>query len=175
MITRGKNLKNEEIAYIAGLFDGEGNVNIFMVFTPTMQDQKKNPKYELSIAIYNTHKPVIDWLYEIFGGYVQTKNATKNSSYKKHWKENYSWKLGATQAKDFLEMVLPYLQIKKEQAAIAINFQTLHSDKTNKFWRNPPERVAEYHAYYLQLRRLIDSPRWQLNKSVAAERFTRRD
>lgn len=106
MITRGK---ESEVAYIAGLFDGEGNINIYKV----ERTSSKGPVYDLTIAIYSTNREVIDWLYGLFGGYVQTKNHLKNSGYKSHWKECYSWRLSSNQAQDFLRLVYPYLRIKK--------------------------------------------------------------
>lgn len=164
MITRGK---ESEVAYIAGLFDGEGNINIYKV----ERTSSKGPVYDLTIAIYSTNREVIDWLYGLFGGYVQTKNHLKNSGYKSHWKECYSWRLSSNQAQDFLRLVYPYLRIKKSQADIAIEFQEVKRTKNGQFVSLTTQQLACYDSYYMKLRQLIDSPRWQRNSSVAAKRF----
>ena len=47
------------LAYLAGLFDGEGSINIFK------QSNKKyriTPCYFLEISIANTHKGVLQWV-----------------------------------------------------------------------------------------------------------------
>lgn len=157
MTTRGKNLNSTDIAYLAGLFDGEGNINIYQL--KAGKSGRVTNSYELSVAIYNTHRPVIDWLYENFGGYVQTKSYGKTNSFKSHWKDNYTWKIGANKALEFLEMVRPFLRIKDQQADVAIKFQFAKSHRKRVrdgfATKITPELYKLYDDSYMELRRLI--------------------
>jgi hypothetical protein len=171
MAIRGKeSLTSEEISYIAGFFDGEGNVNIYKTDTKnnTEVQQRLCPKYELSVSMYNTDMGIIEWLYEVFGGYFQIKNKGGKPPYRK---ESYVVRLGCNKASAFLEMLYPYLKIKKEQAKIAIEFQKVKIDKTSRFAKITPKQLDFFENSYLQLRQLINSSTWQFNNSVAAKRF----
>ena len=55
MTTRRKILSEIELAYIGGLFDGEGCVNIYRAKCPN-----NRYRYELSSTIYNCDKDIIE-------------------------------------------------------------------------------------------------------------------
>jgi hypothetical protein len=61
--TKTNPLTSEMQAYLAGLFDGEGSINIFK--QPNRKD-RINPSYFLEISIGNTHKGVLQWVLENF-------------------------------------------------------------------------------------------------------------
>lgn len=99
----------KQLIYFAGLFDGEGSINIL----------HKKPRYfSLNIAITNTNIQVINWLKYNFNGHIRISNKQNL----KH-KTTYNWTSTSIQARKLLEQSLPYLIIKKEQAIIAIEFQ----------------------------------------------------
>lgn len=129
---KGK-VSEKEIIYIAGLFDGEGCVNIYKIDTDYTRNKEKRkvPKWVLSTTIYNCHYETIKWLYDSFGGYLQTRNRNP-----KTWRTNYAWKLTANSSMEFLKRVLPYLKIKQKQAQVAIKFQAnqsrFHKEKKRK-------------------------------------------
>jgi len=107
---------NEAIAYLAGLFDGEGSINIFK------QSNKKdriNSGYFLEISIGNTHKGVLQWVLENFGGRL-THNAEQ---YTKRNHRTWRWRASSNEACAVLKILLPYLIVKREQAQLAIEFQ----------------------------------------------------
>ena len=102
-------VKIEQIAYIAGLIDGEGSINI----------SKKGGRYFwLTVDIGTTDKRLLAWLLENIGGHVRV--STKANP--KH-KTGYHWTLCSKQAKKLLQLILPFLIIKKEEAIIGIQFQ----------------------------------------------------
>jgi len=119
---------NEAIAYLAGLFDGEGSVNIFK--QPNKKD-RINPCYFLEISIGNTHKGVLQWVFENFGGRL-THNAEQHAkSNHRMWR----WRASSNEACRVLMTMLPYLVVKKEQAQLAVEFQrhvNTHPRKGNK-------------------------------------------
>jgi len=124
---RGKKLPKIELAYIAGLLDGEGCINIYRINTPYIRKVEKRlqPKWVLSVSIYNTHYETIKWLYDNFGGYLQSRHRYKKPEQIENgkWKPSYAWKLAANKANDFLKRIVKYLRIKKEQVELAIKFQ----------------------------------------------------
>lgn len=177
MAIRGKKsfekLTIEEIIYIAGFFDGEGNINIYKIDTKNNTEVQRRlvPKYELSIAIYNTDKGIMEWLSSVFGGYFQVRNRTNTISHKEGWKESYAVRMTSNQAFEFLNLVYPYLRIKKKQADIAIAFQGVKIKKTSRFAKVTSEQLEFFENSYLQLRKVIDSCRWRDNDSTASTRL----
>ncbi len=177
MAIRGKKtfekLTIEEISYIAGFFDGEGNINIYKSDTGRGRESGRRitPRYELAIAIYNTDKDVMDWLHSVFGGYQQTRNSENTTNHKKKWKESYTQRLTSNQALEFLLLVYPYLRVKKKQADLAIKFQQYRNNKANRFGKISSEQLEFSENTYLQLRNLIDCCRWRNNNSTAAKRL----
>ena len=102
------------LAYLAGLFDGEGSVNIFK------QPNKKEritPRHFLEIGIINTHKGVLQWVLETFGG----RFGLEQDPARHH--RTWRWRASSSEACDVLLAILPYLRVKKEQAELAIDFQ----------------------------------------------------
>lgn len=103
-------LNEASLAYIAGLFDGEGSV--------TITRRKQWNYFFLTITITNTNKDVISKLQELLGGSVHHK-IYKNPKYKQGW----YWQANTKRAGLILEKLLPYLIIKRGKAEIAIQFQ----------------------------------------------------
>lgn len=99
-------------SYAAGLFDGEGYVDIYKA---TTSKASKSPSFMLRVIISQKDGKVMNWLKDSFGGYV-TKEVRPTSYI-------YRWDIRSKSAHDFLLKILPYLVIKKEQAEIAILFE----------------------------------------------------
>jgi len=108
------NLCESEIAYLAGLFDGEGCIHIAK---NKPRPKGKNPYHKLMICIANTNKEIINYLYNTFGGRVNNNIPRKNEQ------PCQSWFFYSQYAKVFLKMIFPFLRIKRKQAKIAIVFQ----------------------------------------------------
>jgi len=110
-----KNLTEPEKAYFAGLFDGEGCIHIARI--------KRNYGafyyFQLHLIFSNTNKQVMDYLTSKFGG-----NLIIRKPYKKRQRSYYMWRIYSQKAKELLEIILPYLIIKKEEALLAIKFQS---------------------------------------------------
>ena len=102
----------EQLAYIAGFFDGEGCVHI--------GGRRQNTSYNLEVSISNTDKDILLWIQSIYGGYIKDVKKVKE-----HHTQCYNWRIVSNQAAKFLESILPFLNIKKFQAGVAIAFQGL--------------------------------------------------
>jgi len=100
-----------EIAYIAGLFDGEGSVTC---------KQKKTKRPDRGGKVYNqwyirceislTDKDVITGLHEVLGfGWSAEKKYKKRPT---HYKRQWRWCCGYRDALVFAKLMWPYAQIK---------------------------------------------------------------
>lgn len=99
-----------DLAYTAGLIDGEGC--FFARSSP-------------AIKFSNTDLGLINYLVKTFGGKVNTKQKLKNKTF-------YSWYLYGQLAVDFTEQILPFLIYKKPQAELILNFYKTKIGSGNK-------------------------------------------
>ena len=111
-------LTSEELAYIAGIVDGEGYIGIY-----------KHPDnytiYRTIVGVTNTDLKLVDWLHEMLGGNIYEK-----PSYGKNHKTQYNWKLNGTHIVDLLKAIRPYLRLKDEQADIILELESMKV----KYW-----------------------------------------
>jgi hypothetical protein len=100
------------LAYTAGIIDGEGSIYI------NNQKWKERLCLALRVSVVNTNEWLIQWFKMQYGGHISSK-------YHGHerFKVAWVWELSGGKASDFLKLIIPYLQIKKPQAEIAIRFQ----------------------------------------------------
>lgn len=126
-VSKVEQLSAEQLAYIAGFFDGEGCVHI--------GGRRHNSSYNLEVSASNTDKAVLDMLQLCFGGRIDTVKKTKS-----HYKQCYKWRAVSTQAKDFLSNIKLFLTVKKQQAEIAIAFQEAREGFGN------PRRTGRSHT-----------------------------
>lgn len=112
-------MKKTDLAYIAGLFDGEGSIGIYLNQSKKTKEGIKLSHYRLQCAVMLTDEFLIHLLQMHFGGefYIYTRRD------KPIWRIVYRWSVNSKKALDFLETIIPYLKIKKPQAEIAIQFQ----------------------------------------------------
>jgi hypothetical protein len=106
-----KKIQEIDLAYIAGLFDGEGSISI--IKNNNVKD-RITPGFTLVVALANNDFEAHQFLLEKFGGSVNSSN---------RWYRTYQWKLLANEASKFLTLILPYLKLKKKRAIIGIQFQ----------------------------------------------------
>jgi hypothetical protein len=96
------------LAYVAGLFDGEGCIYIGAL---AIGRDRKTPQYFLNVLISNTFLPVLKKVRSQFGGSIHQQR-----------EGIYQWVASGRLALPFLRALLPHLQIKRKQAEIGIAF-----------------------------------------------------
>lgn len=106
--------RGEDVAYAAGLLDGEGTVGIYRSKRPTYFI------YAVRTSVANTYRPVLEWLASKWGGSIHRTNRGEG-------RPCWSWALSSRSAVDFLREVLPYLRIKDRQARLALAFEAHRS------------------------------------------------
>lgn len=98
---------NNDLAYIAGFFDGEGYVGIYNY---KAEGTHKNDRKRLQLGITNTNRDVLDWIKKRFNfGHIKEKSRSSPN-----WKICYEWTVRDRNAMKFLKMIYPYLRVKKK-------------------------------------------------------------
>jgi len=104
-----------DLAYAAGIIDGEGCISIYR---NTCKTCVIGFRYSLVVRVGMKSKQIPLWLHQSFGGsFHEYINLGFGDSLM------YCWSLGSREARDFLLKILPYLRLKKEHAELAIQFQ----------------------------------------------------
>jgi len=127
-----------ELAYIAGLFDGEGCIHIEKRH-PSLKQRTVNPQYILQIAITNGDILALQWIQGELGCKLKLQNPKLiREGYKPTWK----WYASAKEAYRVLIILLPFLRIKDKEAKEAIAFQEFLS-KSSKGYGGKPKPQCE--------------------------------
>lgn len=99
--------------YAAGLFDGEGFIRINHQVIKT----SNHIRYNLYGGINMTYRPIIEKLYEEYGGSLHSRPATPPN------RALFGWVIASQTAASFLRRVRPYLVVKAAEADLALEFQ----------------------------------------------------
>jgi DNA-binding CsgD family transcriptional regulator len=103
--------------YVAGLLDGEGVVSI----VSTRRKDRKNGMWKPIVDITNTCKEALEFIIKQIGGF---RFSTKKGVMTPHSRKPV-YRIMLVRHKDvleFLEMVMPYLIIKRRQAELVVEF-----------------------------------------------------
>lgn len=109
-------MKDIDIAYVAGMLDGDGNIAIRKISSAST---RKGYNYALSVEIGNTNEWLIRWIHFAFGGCLYKQTYRTREGLKPLWVWKVSWRAAA----EFLRVVFPYLCVKKAQAELALQFE----------------------------------------------------
>ncbi len=105
-----------ELAYMAGIIDGEGSICVF----PATVDGRPRSRYCLRLSISNTSRPLLEWVQQRFGGrLVQVK---RNRETALTHKITYHWEAGWQHGASIIEAIRPFLVIKGEQGDLFLEF-----------------------------------------------------
>ncbi len=91
----------KELAYAAGLFDGEGSISLVR--------QRKSRTHSPQVSVASTDYEVVKWFQDRFGGSIVTKQPQKSNH-----SVSYDWRLADRRALEFLEIIRPYLVIERK-------------------------------------------------------------
>ena len=114
----------QDLAYTAGLVDGEGCILI------TKWTQQRDPntspaaQYRLKVQVTNCDPEICYWLKDTFTKFTGCVSVHVPL---KPWKTRYVWAVTGKKASKFLEVILPFLKVKRPQALLAIDYQNKKS------------------------------------------------
>lgn len=110
-----------DLAYIAGILDGEGTIDIRPSFT-THKGKKYGPYYIVRLTISNCDMNLMNYLMEKVGGKFYTQRRDNPNH-----KDVYKWQIFGKNAIYLLEHLIGYMIIKRQHAEIAISGGTLEN------------------------------------------------
>jgi hypothetical protein len=109
-----------DLAYAAGIFDGEGSVSIIHTKTGhTKADGSIYRHYRLQVCVVNTNPILCQWLKETFGGCITQSHKGENRL------PLWQWIKPSHKGAKFLKLIQPYLHLKSPQVKLALEFQDL--------------------------------------------------
>lgn len=148
------NISEKVLAYTAGILDGEGSICIAKV-RAKIERGYKSPYHWLYIQVVNCDERLITWLKDTHGG-----STLKIMRKCVRWHPVYRWQLQSREACRFLQLVTPYLLLKKKQAELAIDFQ-----QAKKFHSLlPQEELNKRDWYRTEISKLCINPRMKATR-----------
>lgn len=141
-------LTETEKAYLAGFFDGEGCINIGK-HTPT---SCKTVSHFLQVIIAQTDQEFLSgWCDKTgIGKVYEHKGISNIAKIKRSW----HWRIHGAAAEELLTILLPYLDIKREQAEVALRFRETKKLPHPGARGTPPAIVALREEYKQRLHAL---------------------
>lgn len=131
-------IPESNLAYLAGIIDGEGCIRIAK---RVKRSEEKWGYYELSLVVTNTDARLIKWIESTFGGSV-----TPLARRKSHHKDLYEWVVSSRAAGSILSAVEKFMIVKKEQAQLALRFrENINNTRTHPGQSLSPN-VLEFRA-----------------------------
>lgn len=127
-------MNENQISYLAGIFDGEGTVCIANRRRKRGKEIKAPEPSHLLIVITNTHRGLIVWIHELLGFGSVTHHRGSFDKHGVRHADHWKWYAYSDGAIRFLDMVEPYLIVKKPTVPIARKF---HATKLNKHRPHP--------------------------------------
>ena len=132
-----------QLAYIAGLFDGEGCVQ----FKKRMETKgrlkngkiKRSKSTIITLEMSMTDHPIIRWVHKILKvGAVNINIKNKSPSSKPHWKDQLRWRCTHRDALKVSKLIIPYARVKRKKLQQIIK----HYDKLSiRYTDNSDVRV----------------------------------
>ena len=99
------------LAYIAGLFDGEGSVSHKQYMRKRSNNKKPYPTRSIRMEIAMTDKSILVWLHEVLG--VGTVNPKRyKTKYTVCWKKQWRWRCQHRDAYYVARLLWPYAHVK---------------------------------------------------------------
>ena len=105
-------MRDVDIAYIAGLFDGEGSVDF-------KRRKERRGKYvtnamQITMRIEMTNQSILRWIQDTLKvGTVRKRN--RSPSVKAHWKDRWTYTLRFRQAYKVACLIWPYAHVKLDK------------------------------------------------------------
>ena len=117
-----------EKAYAAGLFDGEGCVQLYMR-KGGVTSGRKDHSMRCALSVSSTYLDVLSWLQGRFGGSIKID---QRQSYGVR-KPIGRWVVYAKQAEVFAFDICPYLIIKKQQVELWLQAREIMYERGHRF------------------------------------------
>lgn len=125
-------MDDAELAYAAGLFDGEGSISLVR--------QNNNRSHSPQVSVASNDCEVLGWLQKRFGGSIVTKQPRKPTH-----SVSYDWRLTDRRALTFLQLIRPYLVIERKirRIDLLLNDYVACTPRNGRYTEEMTERKQE--------------------------------
>ena len=126
--------------YVAGVLDCDGSIWI------GVDRSGAYVRHTLRVNVTNTRQALPEWFAEHFGG-----RCTHYPKKKAEWRDEYRWQVSGLTALPVLQVCLPYLLVKRQQALLALEFASTIIPNTNSIPESYRQLRAEIYAKMSEL------------------------
>lgn len=112
-------------AYLAGLIDGEGCIRIDRGRLWNRARTGWHWRYKLVVRIAMCAQPTLLWVQQQFGGKVYARSTNSMKCLGARARQQWVWVCAERQAEEIIHAILPFLQNKKTEAKLALQFRKL--------------------------------------------------
>ncbi len=142
-----------QLAYIAGLFDGEGSVSRYR----ERRKNRKNPTWVIRCEVNMTDRAIIKWLHETLGfGSFHKKPPSKKQLGRQM---QYRWCCSYRDAYKFAKLIIPYARVKRKKLQKIID----HYDKFSLRYTNDRD-VRVHHPVSRDGNHILKEPKTRLEQ-----------
>lgn len=136
-----EDLTDRELAWAAGLFEGEGTITIAI--------RNLDETYRLLVTLGNTDRQVVEFFHDRWGGWLQPVYGERPGR-----QPAWTWTVTAGRAETFLRKLRPHVVTDrvKRKLAIALAFRK-HQSSLPHDWRDPAYKPHQ-RSLYLEMREL---------------------
>ena len=106
-------MRESEIAYLAGLFDGEGNIQYKQYMRQRRHQEKAYPTWSIRMEMSMTDESIIRYTHEVLG--VGTVGKRKNGKGSLGKKQQWRWRCGYRDAYSVCLLFWPHAHVKLEK------------------------------------------------------------
>ena len=120
-----------DIAYLAGLFDGEGCVQYKQYWDVKRKDRPKRYKvWRISLEMSMTDRGVMEWVHNLVKcGSLKLNVKNKSPSAKPHYKDQWRWRCSHRDAYQVAKLMWPFAQVKLHKLEQIIDhYEPEHSE-----------------------------------------------
>jgi hypothetical protein len=110
--------RQTDLAYLAGLIDGEGTIRVGRFKAPGI-------RYQVQLLLVNTDVRMIEHAQRVTGlGIVYQSKADRTGAIPANWNPVHRWQVVSRQAAEAIKLVRPYLVVKAELADLVLSMPT---------------------------------------------------
>ena len=107
-------ISTHDLAYLAGLFDGEGCVQYYQRLDTKRKDRPRRYKvWRIGLEMSMTDKGVMEWVHNLVKcGQLNLNVKNKSPSSKPHYKDQWRWRCSHRDAYQVAKLMWPFAQVK---------------------------------------------------------------
>lgn len=132
-------MRDSEIAYAAGFFDGEGHIRI--------AKHSKRGSYMLQVSAVQATLEPLPIFERLFGGTIHRRV----TQYRGTPRAQYTWQASSGAAESALRQMLPFLRTKRDEAEMALEFRATFRPQFGNRSKNTPEVEEKRRAMMISL------------------------